>query len=348
MKHLIAMLLCATVALGLTGCGGEAAAPSPSPSPSPTPEAYTEVDIIVAGDPDLPLAGKLTLPAGVERPPVVILVQGSGSSDMDETIGSAGNKPFRDIAAGLAELGVATIRYDKRYFTYPESGQALGYDVTLEHEVLEDVEAAIALAKTDARIDGSRVYVLGHSLGGMLTPKIAALHPELAGIISMAGSLRQLWEISYDQNMELVETLRPTLSESDLKILDGQITQIETDIATLSGAFDNLPNSTILMGIPAGYWKSLKQCNGMQYIETCTMPILILQGEADFQVCPDTDYQLWLDTIGDRESVTCKLYEGLNHLMMPTTGLRSVDDYNTPANVEAQVMRDIADFILGA
>jgi pimeloyl-ACP methyl ester carboxylesterase len=337
------------------GCGTGAAAPTPSatptPSTAPTPSAssedYTEIAITVAGNPDLPLSGLLTLPAGAQKPPVVILVQGSGATDMDETIGSAGNKPFRDIAQGLAEVGIASIRYDKRYFAYPQYGQSLGSDVTVEDEVLEDVSAAIALAQADERVDGSRVYVLGHSMGGMLVPKIADMHPELAGLISVAGSLRQLWDIIYDQNMELVETLRPTLSEADSKTLDAQLDVLEDNMAVLNGDLDAVPNDTTLLGIPAGYWKSLKASNGMRYLDACSMPMLIMQGDADFQVYPQIDYQLWVDTMGDWDNVTCRLYEGLNHLMMPTAGLRSVEEYNTAAQVDPQVISDISAFVLG-
>ena len=161
------------------------------------PEGVREEAILVSAHPDFPLSGVLTLPENAKQPPVVVLVHGSGPSDRDETIYE--NKPFRDIAWGLARSGIASIRYDKRYYAYP---QAAASPVTIEAEVLEDLEAALALAENDPRLDRERVFVLGHSLGGMLTPDIAAAHPELAGIISMAGSLRPLWEISWEQNQE--------------------------------------------------------------------------------------------------------------------------------------------------
>lgn len=137
-----------------------------------------EEEISIEGDPAYPLAGTLTLPEGTDNPPVVILIHGSGSSDRNETI--SGNTPFRDIAWGLAERGIASIRYDKRYYTYPDAASDPA-SVTIEAEVLEDADAAIALAMADDRLDHSRVYILGHSLGGMLTPAIAASHPQLAG-----------------------------------------------------------------------------------------------------------------------------------------------------------------------
>ena len=161
--------------------------------------SYTEEEVTVTADERVPLGGTLTLPRDTEKPPVVILVHGSGSSDRDENIN--GNKPFADIAHGLAARGIAVLRYDKRYYTYPDCPDVGSAEmVTLREETLDDVDAAIKLMQEDARVDGSRIFVLGHSLGGCLSPAIAAEHPQLAGIISMAGSLRPLWEIVYDQN----------------------------------------------------------------------------------------------------------------------------------------------------
>ena len=57
-------------------------------------------------------AGTLSMPAGDGPFPAVVLVHGSGPNDRDETIGP--NKPFKDLAWGLASQGIAVLRYDKR------------------------------------------------------------------------------------------------------------------------------------------------------------------------------------------------------------------------------------------
>lgn len=315
----------------------ESAAPTES-------DVYTEEAVTVAGDPEMPLDGILTLPKDTENPPVVILVHGSGASDKDETIYA--NKPFADLAHGLAERGIATLRYDKRHYSYPENAAVLGADLTLRDETLDDVDAAIELMRGDGRVDSEKIFVLGHSLGGMLSPAIAAEHPELAGVISMAGTLRTLWEVVYDQNQEAIAAMDvSTLSAEDKATLDAQIAQIEADIITLRGDFSGLSNDTVLMGIPVGYWKSLGQYCGMNFIEQVSMPMLILQGDADFQIYPDKDYVLWQKTLADRSNVTFHLYEGLNHLMMPTAGARDISEYQTASTVAAQVIDDIAAFV---
>lgn len=314
-------------------------------TPAPLPAGIQEEEVTFAADPDLPLSGTLTLPQEQEKPlPAVVLVHGSGQSDRDEAIGP--NKPFRDIAHALAAQGIAVLRYDKRYYTYPEEGTALGSDLTLREEVLDDVAAAVQLLRADERIAPTQVFVLGHSMGGMLLPAILAEDPDLAGGISMAGSLRPLWEISYDQNQELAETIAPQLNKQQAAVLEQQMQQVESDITVLrSLSASMLGNSETLLGIPVGYWRSVEEYRGDRWIDKVTQPLLVLQGEEDFQVFPDTDYPLWQQALEGRDNARCVLYPGLNHLMMQSSGRRDTGDYQFPSTVDAQVTADIADFV---
>ncbi|SDG25366.1 hypothetical protein SAMN05660368_02188 [Marvinbryantia formatexigens] len=308
--------------------------------------AYTEEEVTVTADERVPLGGTLTLPVDVEKPPVVILVHGSGSSDRDENIN--GNKPFADIAHGLAARGIAVLRYDKRYYVYPDCPDVGSAEmVTLREESLDDVDAAIKLMQEDARVDGSHIFVLGHSLGGCLCPAIAAEHPQLTGIISMAGSLRPLWEISYDQNQEVIAAAEAgNLTEEQQAQLAEAAEQVEADTKILREDLDNQPDDGMLLGIPARYWKSIKEYCGMNFINEVKMPVLVLQGDADFQVYPEKDYALWQEALGGRDNVVFHLYEGLNHLMMPTQGKRDITEYAVKSHVDTQVIDDIAEFIM--
>ena len=310
--------------------------------------AWTEVELTVEADPAYPLGATLCLPVGGDEmlSPVVVLVQGSGSSDRNEAI--LQNAPFQDIAHGLAELGVATLRYDKRTYIYPECAGDTGLDIDIRAEMLDDVNAAIDLMRTDGRVDGSRIFVLGHSLGGMMVPAIAAENPDLAGAISMAGSLRRLWEIVYDQNQEAIAAYDAVeLPEAQRATLDAQVAQIEADMETFRGGISELSDDALLLGVPARYWRSLEEYAGDRFIDEIDLPLLILQGDADFQVYADVDYPLWQEALAGRDNVSFCLYEGLNHLMMPTQGMRDTTEYVTPSHVREDVIADIADFVNG-
>ena len=104
-------------------------------------EKMQERDITVGAD-GFKLPGTLTLPVGKKKAPVVILVHGSGPQDRDETVGP--NKPFRDLAWGLAERGIATVRYDKRTKVYGAAFIPEGQNANYDTESVDDAVATSA------------------------------------------------------------------------------------------------------------------------------------------------------------------------------------------------------------
>lgn len=309
------------------------------------PQGVVEEEITITADEKYPLSGTLTMPQKTsDSIPVLVLVQGSGQSDRDETIYS--NKPFRDIAWGLAQQGIASLRYDKRYYTYAEEVQKIANSITVQQEITDDALAALELVQNDARF--SKVFLLGHSQGGMLMPYLAAQNGKLAGAISMAGSLRSLWEIMYDQNIQLAELTKNTLSEQQKTTLSQQLLQLESDVQTLKNLKQNQDiKQKTLLSLPVSYWISLEETEGKQYISQLQIPLLILQGEKDFQVYADIDYPLWQETLEQYPNATFHLYPNLNHLMMPSKGgtIADTSEYAQPDTVDSQVITDIAQFI---
>lgn len=300
-------------------------------------EKYEEISIKV-GNGDEKLDGILTLPRDVEKPPVIVMVQGSGPNDLNETIGTAKNRPFADIAHGLAENGVATIRFNKRYYQYPPM-DIVG--ITVESEVIDDVNAAIQLAATDDRVDTNQVYLLGHSLGGMLAPRISKENPEIKGLISMAGSLRKLHEISRDQNKALLDMDTKLSAEQKQEAL----AQADAEYKKIDALTEENLSDTVL-GQPASYWYSLNRVDDAAIAKELSIPMLILQGENDFQVYVEKDFALWQETLAGKENVSFHVYPGLSHLFMPAPdNTMNVELYNIPANVDSQVIQDIADWI---
>ena len=161
--------------------------------------------VVIGADTKYPLNGKLTFPNQQNGLlPAVVLVHGSGPSDMDEKIGE--NAPFKDLAEGLSEKGIAVIRYDKRTFVY---GKEMRNDtgLSVKEETIEDALLAADILRKDLRIDAKKIFIIGHSMGGMLAPRIDAEGGGFAGIIIMAGSPRKLEEIIMDQNDQVLNSL---------------------------------------------------------------------------------------------------------------------------------------------
>lgn len=298
-------------------------------------DQFSETPIKV-GDPQYPLDGRLTLPNTAANVPAVILIQGSGSSDMNETIGSAGNAVFADLAYGLAERGIASIRYNKRYYQYPQTATQT---ITVWDEVINDANAAIALARETDGIDKNKIFVIGHSLGGILAPQIAKENPDIAGLVSMAGSARKLEDIILDQNKAAIAAMNNTDAEKQ-GILDTVIAMVNQVKALTSQS----PHSSIF-GINSEYWLSMNQTSPDNIVRTLAIPMLFLQGSADFQVSVESDFALWQSLLQGHKNAQFKLYPMLNHLFMKTNGKADLSEYNIKANVEEQVIADIAGWI---
>ncbi len=157
------------------------------------PASFEEHEVTLESGPRS-VPGTLTAPLDRARPgAAVVVLAGSGSLDRDETIGR--NKPLKDIAWGLASRGITVVRFDK--VTYTHAGDLKdAQNFTLSDEYLPQAIAAIRLLQQHPTVDPDRIFVLGHSLGGTVAPRIAAEEPSVAGLILLAGGTQPLhWTI---------------------------------------------------------------------------------------------------------------------------------------------------------
>lgn len=291
---------------------------------------------VVCGEFKLP--GLLTLPLDAKNVPVVILVHGSGPNDRDETVGAY--KPFRDIAWGLAERGIASIRYDKRTKVYgakfaPE-GKA-DYDT----ETVDDALAAIDLAQTIGAIDTARVYVLGHSLGAMLAPRIAErAEGRPAGIIMLAGNARPLEDLLVEQ-LEYVSSLGtplpPNMQPDAVQKQADNVKKIGTD------AYDETIG--LPLGVPQSYWAFSNAYHQVEVARRLALPMLILQGERDYQVTME-DFGIWQSALSKKPNVVLKSYPSLNHLFHEGQGKATPAEYMGGGKaMPGYVLDDIANWM---
>lgn len=299
--------------------------------PAITSNKYFEETEITFGSKKNPIKGILTLPKKVKKPPVAILVPGSGYHDADESIGS--NKPFRDLAYGLAKKGIAVIRYNES-----TSGNSKS-EFTIQDDSLNDVYQAIKYAKKLKSVDKKRIYIIGHSLGGMMAPKIAADNKEVAGIVCLAGSPRKLEDIIFDQNKMALEADK-TISPALLNLYLSQVRAIVNKVKNI-----NKSSPDIILGYPESYWYSLNKIDIPAIAKKLDIPIFIAQGSADFQVYADVDFVEWQDLLKGKDNVTFRLYDNLNHLFMKTNGRTDTTEYNIKGTVDKKVIEDIAEWI---
>ncbi|MGD0956653.1 MAG: alpha/beta fold hydrolase [Candidatus Acidiferrales bacterium] len=300
------------------------------------PDSFAEQPLVlVNGNYELP--GTLTMPKGGGRFPAVVLLQGSGPHDQDETIGP--NKPFEDLAWGLASRGIAVFRYTKRTQKYGAQSSDDPAKMTVEDETMSDARAAIALVAKQPKIDSRRVFLAGHSLGAYLAPRIAAKDARIAGVVMLAANTRPIEQLLVDQmHLAVGAGGAPTPDEQK------QLAAVEDAVKKIESPDLKPGESVTLLGgsIPASYWLDLRGYQPTAVAKELKIPILILQGGRDFQVPPATNFEEWKAALGGQRNATLKLYPGLNHLFIAGTGPSLPSEYDKPGHVDEQVIADIA------
>jgi uncharacterized protein len=306
-------------------------------APYVTPARFSEREVTVdAGG--WPLPATLTLPAGDGPFPAVVFVHGSGPNDRDESIGP--NKPFRDLARGLASVGVAALRYEKRTRQFGQKIAPLT-TFTVNEETVDDAVAAVRLLRGTRDIDPKRVFVLGHSLGGMVAPRIGRAAPtEIAGLIVMAGAARPLEDAMLAQ-VEYIAKADGTISPAEQQQID-EIRKLQAQVRALKPG--DPPPSAAGIRAPASYWLDLRNYDPPAAAAGLSMPMLVLQGGRDYQVTAD-EYEQWRTALKARKNVTFRLYPALNHLFIAGTGASLPSEYLAPGHVAEEVVRDIAGWI---
>lgn len=292
----------------------------------PLPDGVEEREFAVKhGKVNLP--GKLTLPKGVEgNVPVVVLVHGSGPNDMDESVGP--NRPFRDLAVGLAQKGIAVLRYDKRTKVYGNrtaevSGGKLNYDA----ESVDDALQALRLVAKQPGIDAKRVYVLGHSLGGMLLPRIAMRSElKLAGLIALAAAARPMDQMMYEQVMYISQAYGQTADSA-------QVTAREF-VKKMNGM------------LPPEYKAMQKTYDPLVTVKRLkNKPMLFLQGTHDYQVTEE-DLSLWKKALVENPDAQFKVMKDLDHLFRKLPRKALPEDYEQAGMMSDEAIAAVARFIL--
>jgi uncharacterized protein len=302
-------------------------------------DSFTEQDVTVGASP-WALPGTLTMPKGAGPFPALVLVHGSGPNDADESFGP--NKMFKDVAWGLATRGVAVLRYEKRTRKYGAQMVAGKDPITVKNEADDDAVAAVALLASTPGVDSKHIFLAGHSLGGYLAPQIAASDPQIAGIILFAGGSRPLED-------EVVDQITDQLTKAgELNTPEGQqaIAKAKADKAAIEDP--NLKPGVMLgfagTKVDSDYFLDLRNYDPVKVAQSLRIPILILQGERDYQVTM-ADFALWKTGLAGHGNVTLKTYPALNHFFFPGSGPATPAEYNVPSHVEPDVIADVANWI---
>lgn len=281
------------------------------------------------------LPGTLTRPAESSGPiPVAVIVVGSGPTDRNGNGPLVQTDMYAQLAHGLAERGIASVRYDKR-------GIGPGA-LTIDHSALtlddyvDDVLAIAGVVAADSQY--SDVYLIGHSEGAGLVLQAANRDAPVAGIAMLSGIGRPLRDVLHDQFLLATDSVTVRrIDDAFARFLEGEDVSDAPEIAR-----------PVLVPHYRRLWSSMAAYDPEGEIARVPVPVLIVQGGMDLQIGvrdaerlraaqPEADYLL---------------IPGANHVFKaavsrePAAQTALYQDRSIP--IVPELVDSIADWILGS
>lgn len=296
---------------------------------APSGAPYTAIQVRIPSGRGYELAATLTLPKGVSQSPVVVTISGSGPQERDSRIPMVqGYGIFRQIADTLGRRGIATLRFDDR--AVGESGGRDGAANATSEDVADDVRAIVKWLRARSDIDASRIFLAGHSEGGMVAPMVAATDANIRGIVLLAGPGYTGRKIIMFQNQQAVSHA-PGLSQL----------QRDSIMATVPAQLDSAGKANAWLGYFLAY-------DPIATAKRVKQPVLILQGATDLQVSPEqADSLAAAFRLHGNSHVTLRKFSDTNHLFLhDSSGMPQNYASLTDPNVRKEVLGTLADWIV--
>ena len=305
-------------------------------NPSPFVDYIVEDLRIHNSKDNIDLYATLTIPKGFQMKGCVVLVSGSGPQDKEESM--MGHKPFWVIADFLTKNGYAVMRYDDRG-SYRSTGN---FSESTIYDFANDVNAAIDMVKERTGLDDSKIGLIGHSEGGIVSQIVLKDRP-MAFFISLAGPGASVKELMYQQNRDLSamfnikqeefdKTVGPFLKKVFEVVGDEKITSSDATIRLLklykkhSKKFSDAAKKRFQMNDTLGvsYWldKPMRAFIGFvpaDYISRLKIPVLALNGSKDKQVNSKINLDVFRKYISNNSLNEVIEFENKNHLFQTTS-----------------------------
>ena len=305
---------------------------------------YSETDVVI-GEGTFAVPGTLTIPEGEGPFPAVVLVHGSGPHDRDSTIGAV--KIFKDIAVGLAAQNIATLRYEKVTKEHNVKVASLP-QFTLKNESVDDSILAVKLLKDRNDIDSANIYVVGHSQGGYVVPKIFENdnNNDIAGAILLSAPSGNMTDVLKEQQADALNRLKALGYSPEIIASQEQTASFISQTVDLINdpqySIENLPESFPIP--PAYWWYEQRDYIPSQVAKLQTERMLIIQGENDWQVSMN-QFNGWKEELKERTNISYISYPNINHVLTEYEELSIGTEYYLPSNVSGKLIADMAKWI---
>ena len=286
---------------------------------------FHELSVCVGEGSPYPLQAVITLPDGTDGNRVLagcVFVHDAGPLDRDGTVGET--RFFASLAQELALDGIASIRYDKRTFSYD------GYrPETVRDEVIDDTLLAAGLLSRQTEMTCKPLILLGHGFGASLLPRIAQ-EGSFAGMILIGSDPG-----SYAEQL-LADLLASTAAEDEKA-------SAKQTVAILPKMSLQEAQETELFGRNACYFWDLEQHDPIRLIKQLALPTYIVQGREDASVTEEEGWKAYQEALKECRFVSYNCYRGLNHILARDLSLNADGnpEYAIDAGIEPAAVRDL-------
>ncbi|MBW2525792.1 MAG: alpha/beta fold hydrolase [Deltaproteobacteria bacterium] len=301
--------------------------------------APLELRATTVGEPPWQLDGELCLPDG-HASPGAALIHGSGPNDRDHRTGRI--QLFRELARGLAERGVAALRYDKRTFVYRDRlARRLADEMTLHEEAVLDGAAAVDAMRRQRGVDPRRIFVFGYSLGGLAAPRVAALDGSVRGLVIAAATLRPLEDCLVDQLHHLAQR-----EGAEGRPARQALARAQDDLERIQQLLGGAPAllHERLLGHSAEYWLDLARHRPSDLLDELDLPLLVLHPGRDYQVS-DRDLASWQQAVPRWPHAELRVYPTLDHALVTSGRSGSPNDSDAAGELSERLLDDVARWI---
>lgn len=308
---------------GLAGAVVRAGLVLPVPAVPPVPAGVVERQVALRAE-GATLQGTLTLPAAASGPvPGVVLVHGSGPVDREGNVGGLRTWIFRRLAHRLSEAGFAVLRYDKRGAGESEVHEpAPPFTADL---LVADIHRALDLLAALPEVDADRLFLVGHSEGGILTPWVAAERDDVGGVVMLAGPARELRDVMGEQLQLLLAAHGMTPEE----IADAGRSQAVSFTLVASGKDADLPGEP---SAGAAWIRSHFEHGHEATLAALDAPVLAVYGGQDLQV-PRGEAEILRQLLPPDPAHEVVVVPDLDHLLMPVSASAGMGPYADPDRV---------------
>jgi pimeloyl-ACP methyl ester carboxylesterase len=282
---------------------------------------------------DVKLAGTLCLPSAEGSFPCVLMIHGSGPLDRNENARGFPLNAFNTIARHLADKGIDSLRYDKRGIG--RSGGSY-WDAGF-YDFIQDAKAAHDYLASHEHIKKDMLFLLGHSEGGYIAPKISLTYTSIAGLILIAATVQRLEKVLLAQSAILKKDVtqgrgfKRGMIKFGFKLFgDPETTQtavIQKIKGTKKAWFRHKGQR-----VNAKWFREIMEYDPVYTVQNVTCPVLAISGEKDIQVDPQDAANIAEMARGEVE----------HHIIPNMTHLLRLD-YGTPSLLEYKrlLKRDI-------